>query len=109
MMGTRYEAELPEALVRRYFTSLIGQFYKILPIKESGEESLGKYMESLLREMIGCRELILDVGCDELYLRLLAILQNMIQSDPDTGVVRSEVFKAIGICKKLLTKYGGEG
>jgi len=108
-MMTSKGVELPDMVVQKYFKALVGQFYKILPIKESGEPSLGKYMDSLQREMIGCRDLIVALDCDELYLSLLSMLQYLIENDCDTNTVRCEVFKAISICKKLQKKYGAEG
>ena len=67
-----------------------------------------KYMESLQREMIGCHDLIIALNNDELYLSLLSILQYLIDNDCDTGIVKTEVFKAINICKKLQRKYDAE-
>lgn len=107
-MMTSRSIELPDKVVQKYLKALIGQFYKILPIKESGEPSLDKYMESLQREMIGCQSLILALNNDELFLSLLAVLQYMIENDCDISTVKCEVFKAINICKKLQKKYGAE-
>lgn len=107
-MMTNRDIELPAQVVQRYMKGLIGQFYKILPIKESGEPSLDKYMESLQRELIGCHSLIKALQYDELYMSLLAILQYLIENDCDTDVVKCEVFKAITICKKLHRKYSTE-
>lgn len=108
-MKTLQNIDLPKNLVQKYLQSLIGQFYKILPIKESGEPSLGKYMDGLQREMIGCQSLIIALDYDELYLSLLSILQYLIEHDCEVQTVRCEVFKAINICKKLQKKYGVEG
>lgn len=107
-MMTSRDIELPTQVVQRYMKGLIGQFYKILPIKESGEPSLDKYMESLQRELIGCYSLIEALQYDELYMSLLAILQYLIENDCETDVVKCEVFKAITICKKLHRKYSTE-
>lgn len=107
-MMTSRSIELPDKVVQKYLKAFIGQFYKILPIKESGEPSLDKYMESLQREMIGCQSLILALNNDELFLSLLAVLQYMIENDCDISTVKCEVFKAINICKKLQKKYGAE-
>ena len=108
-MMTNRNIDLPNVIVQKYLKSLIGQFYKILPIKESGEPSLGKYMESLQRELIGCQKLINALNYDELILSLLSILQYLSENECDTDTVRCEVFKAISICKKLQRKYGIEG
>lgn len=108
-MMTSKGIELPDMVVSQYMKSLVGQFYKILPIKESGEPSLPKYMDSLLRELVGCRSLIVALQYDDLYMSLLSILQYMVENECSTDVVRCEVFKAIRICKKLQKKYGEEG
>lgn len=105
---TTKNMELSDKVVQKYLKSLIGQYYKILPIKESGEPSLAKYMDSLQREMIGCQSLIEALNYDELFMSLISILQYLIDNDCETDVVKSEVFKAINICKKLQKKYGAE-
>lgn len=104
-MITSKNIEISDKVVYRYLKGLIGQFYKILPIKESGEPSLVKYMESLQRELIGCKGLIIALNYDELYLSLLSILQYLVENDCGVDVVRCEIFKAINICKKLQRKY----
>ena len=96
---------------KKYFSDLsvaIDKTKKILPIKESGEPSLNKYMQSLQREMLGCQNLIIALNNDELFLSLLAVLQYLIENDCDTSTVKCEVFKAINICKKLQKKYSIE-
>lgn len=107
-MMTNKNIELPDKVVHKYLKALIGRFYKILPIKESGEPSLKKYMQSLQREMIGCQSLITTLNYDELYLALLSLLQYLIENDCDIATVRCEVFKAINICEKLKNKYNIE-
>ena len=99
---------LNDKIVENYISALIGQFYKILPIRESEEPSLKKYMLSLQREMIGCNNLIVALNNDELYLSLLSILQFLIDHECDIPTVKSEVFKAIHICKKLQRRYGAK-
>lgn len=108
-MRTSLEIQLPRRIVVKYLNSLVGQFYKILPMKESGEETLGKYMMSLQREMLGCKSLIVSLDDDELYLRLMSILQYLIENECDVGTVKTEVFKAIELCKLLKNKYYAGG
>ena len=107
-MRTISGAELPNTLVAKYVKALTGQFYKILPIKESGEPTLCKYMESFQRELIGCKDLIAAFETDELFLSLISILQYLIEAETDVATVKSEVFKAIRICEKLQKKYCAE-
>lgn len=108
-MNTIQGIDLQDNLVCNYISSLIGQFYKILPIKESGEPSLKKYMMSFQRELMGCKNLIQRFNNDELFFRLIIILQSLIDDSENINNVRCEVFKAINICKKLSEKYGLEG
>lgn len=104
-MMTSQNIELSNELIHRYIHELVNRFYKILPIKESGETTLLQYQKSLLREMLGCQNLIVAFQYDDRYLSLLSILQYMIDYDPDVDSVRSDVFRAIGILKRLQGKY----
>jgi len=47
MTDTSIGAKVSDKLMSNYFTSLINSFFKILPIRESGEESLPVYIRSL--------------------------------------------------------------
>lgn len=103
--GTEINAEL----LRNYFRALVNCIFKILPMKESHEESLEMYMRSLQMEMSGCKELIDVINNDALFLTLLSILQYQIDN-PDCPVndTRREVFRAIAICNKLKARYTEE-
>ena len=108
-MKTVNNYEIPDGMLENYLAALVNQFFKILPIKESGEPSLKDFMRSLQIELIGCKNLMDQLSNDPMYLSLIAILQYMIDNDCETSVVKREVFKAISICKKLRKKYFGEG
>ena len=103
-MMSKYDIEINDVMLKNKFNALVNQFYKILPIKESGEPSLLQYMKSLQREMLGCKSLILALENDAQYLTLLSILQYMIDHDCDVATVKSDVFKAIGIIKRMQAK-----
>lgn len=102
MIDTVTGTPVSSELLYNYFKNLVNQFFKILPIRESGESSLTTYMQSLRAELLGCQELIGELHKDPLYLSLLAILQYLIDN-PECSVleVKREVFKAISICNKL--------
>lgn len=108
-MNTTNGYDIPKDLVGNYLGGLVNQFFKILPIKESGEPSLNEFMKSLQVELIGHKGLMEYLSYDSMYMTLLSILQYMIDNDCDTHVVKREVFKAISICKKLRKKYCSEG
>ena len=103
-MMSRYDIDINDVMIKNKLDALVNQFYKILPIKESGEPSLLQYMKSLQREMLGCKSLILVLENDAQYLTLLSILQYMIDHDCDVATVKSDVFKAIGIIKRMQAK-----
>ena len=101
---SKYDIDINDVMLKNKFNALVNQFYKILPIKESGEPSLLQYMKSLQREMLGCKSLILALENDAQYPTLLSILQYMIDHDCDVATVKSDVFKAIGIIKRMQAK-----
>ena len=106
MIQTTAGVPIDKESVSNYFRTLINLFFKILPIWESGEQSLGTYMKSLQAELLGCKELIAAIHNDSLFLTLIAILQYFIDHpETPTYVVKREVFRAISICNKLRAKY----
>lgn len=107
-MKTIIGQDIPDKMLDNYLNSLVNKFFKILPIKESGEPSLNEFMRSLQAELIGSKQLIERLSSDSMYMSLISILQYMIDNECDTPVVKREVFKAISICKKLRKKYFGE-
>lgn len=104
-MMTVIGVELSNALFEKYLEKLIGRFYKILPLRESGETTLKQYILSLQREMVGCRGFIDALKNDDRYLSLLSMLQYMIDNDIDVKTTKSDVFRAISILKQLQQKY----
>lgn len=105
----RFPNGLPNRLIRNYFHSLVNCYFKILPIRESGEKTIAVYLESLKAEMLGCGGLLEDIKNDPSYMTLLSILQYFIDHpDCDIAEVRREVFRAIRICNKIAGKYGAE-
>lgn len=97
---------IPSQLLTNHLDKLVNRFFKILPLKESGDETCNEYIRSLQLEMIGCSDLIESLNHDAMYLSLISTLQYFIDhNDCDLRTVRREVFKSISICKKLQTKY----
>lgn len=94
-------------LLNNYLTSLVNCFFKILPMRESGEKSVDKYIKSLQAELLGCRGLVQILNDDSRYLSLLSILQYL-SDNPELPVetVKREVFKGIRLCNALKERYG---
>lgn len=106
MIQTAVDVPMNAAVLNNYLRSLINLFFKILPLKESGERSLETYMRSLQAELLGCNSFVESIHDDSMFLSLIAILQYLIDNpDCDVPFVRREVFRAISICNKLKEKY----
>ena len=105
-MMTKYGTEVSRNLIYNHTGELVGQFYKILPIKESGSDTFPLYVGSLLRQMLGARELFTEWQDDSRIATLLDILQYMVDHpDCETESVRSDVFRSINLIKQLQKKY----
>ena len=88
MIETAAGTPVSDELVGRFFDSLI--------------------MESLRSELMGCGNLIDGLALDSRFLKLLAILQFLIESPTATvPTVKREVFKAIRVCEQMREQYKG--
>lgn len=106
MIRTEAGVLMDATILKNYFGSLIDRFFKILPLKESGECSLDVYMRSLQAELLGCGSLIESIRYDPMFLSLVAILQYFIDNpDCEVPFVKREVFRAISVCNKLKERY----
>lgn len=105
-IDTTANTQLDSMLVFNYFKNLVNQFFKILPMRETNEESLPTYIESLHSELLGCNRLISDLENDPGFMTLLNILQYL-KDTPECSVAKTkrEVFKAISICNKFKARY----
>ena len=97
---------LSSEMIAKYMSNLTNRFYKILPIRENEPETLKDYIGSLLLEMIGCQSFIAALDNDDRYLTLLSTLEYMKGHNMEIRDVRREVFRCIGVIKKLQEKYG---
>lgn len=96
-------------LIKNYFHDLVNRFFKILPMRENGEDSLPTYMRSLSIELIGGQDLIPGLNVNPSYLTLLSILEYLINTpDCEISDVRREIFHAISVCNKLEVYFSTE-
>lgn len=106
MIETVVGEPMPNEMLCSYFKYLVNRFFKILPIRESGEPTLPTYVKSLQAELLGCKNFIIKLNNDSNIVSLLSILQFFVDN-PDCPVedVKREVFRAINICNKLQSRY----
>lgn len=112
MLQNKSGKPIDSQFVSEYFTNLVNHFFKILPMREKEEESLSTYLDSLRDELAGCASFFDKINGDPVFVSLLSILQNIIDT-PDMSVrkTKREVFKAISFCNKLSSQFanGGDG
>jgi hypothetical protein len=102
MTSTKDGIQINIDILSSYIRSLVNRFFKILPMREDEEPTLIEYMNSLLIELLGCKELMNAVKDDPDFATLLFILQFLI-THPESSIstYKREVFKAISVCNKL--------
>lgn len=106
MIETIREISMDTAVLGNYVNNLVNLFFKILPLRESGEISLEEYMKSLQAELLGCKRLVKAIHEDSRFLSLISILQYLIDNpESEVPIVKREVFKAISICNKMKARY----
>ena len=106
IMKTKTGSGVECTMISKYFKMIVNHFFKILPLKESGDPSLSTYIQSFLNELLGYKELIEAMDHDPQYLSLLAILQYLLDTpDCSVTVLRREVCRAISVCNKLEARY----
>lgn len=106
MINTSTGVQINDNVICNYFKNLVNLFFKILPLRENGEQTLPVYIRSLQIELIGCKNIIIDLQNDNNIITLISILQYF-YDNPDSPIseVKREVFRAIAICNKLKDKY----
>jgi hypothetical protein len=74
-------------------------------MKENNEMTLQKYMESLLRELLGNEQLINNLKGNPLFISLIGKIEYLIEYDVDIKTYRKDIFDCISLIEKL--KKGG--
>ncbi len=105
-VSTRVGVPMGAEALAGYFRELVNRFFKILPIREDGGETLDTYMRSLQAEILGYKELFEATEDDPMLLSLAATLQYFIDHpEMELRSMRREIFRAISVCNKLKARY----
>lgn len=101
---------IPKESFCNYFEFLINKTYKILPLKEEKSKTLKSYLESLLRELLGNKELVTILVEEPQFITVLNTMQFLISEEYTVKVCKKEVFKCIRILEEINSKYfkGGD-
>lgn len=98
---------ISQKLLNNYFTVLVNQIFKILPMRETESKTLPKYVWRLQAELLGMNRLLTNAVEDPYYGSLLGIIQYLSDNVMICTVaqVRQLVFEAMGLSKKLSARY----
>lgn len=96
-------------LFESYLDSLVGRFYKIMPMKEDNDPTLNSYLKSFNRELCGSKSLILALDNNPYFIQLIGTVQYFIDNDINKETCATEVKKCISISKKLKKKLIEKG
>lgn len=100
---------LPTNNLCNYFEFLINKTYKILPMREDNSKTLKIYLEGLLRELIGNKELVSILANEPRFVSVLNSIQFLILEEYSVQVCKKEVFKCIHILSDIKASYFEEG
>jgi hypothetical protein len=105
-MDTKYGC-IPDQVIISSLNRLTGKVYKILPMREEKCNTLDEYVVNLLRELINTNSLIESLQFEGDLLSLISTLEGLINNDIDITVCKSDVFKSLGIIKKMVRNLKG--
>lgn len=108
-MITSYGTDIAEESFGSYIECLVNKVYKILPLRENNEPTLQQYMKSLQRELLGCQSLLPSIEQNQQFFTILSIIQNLIDHECAVPIVKSDVFKAINLLKRIQRECGSRG
>lgn len=103
-MKSKY-GDLPDEILEVYLQKLVGRIFKILPMREEECETLQVYLNSLMIELIGNRDLICELKYEPDFLTLLGTLEYFVNNRDEVHVYKREIFKMIEIIKDLKRKF----
>lgn len=104
-MMTKYSFDLAGSALSREFSRLTNQLWKLLPMKENGED-WEKQLASVQIEIAGLGKLFNN---EEEFVQLLAKIEGLGVIEEDSlpfGIYRKTIFECIGILQRLKQRYG---
>ena len=99
---------VPNQLFENFLYRLVGRFFKIMPLKESGSPTLDLYLQSFKVGLIVCNSVMESTGYNGSCLQLIDVLQYFLENDYDNETCHREVMKCIGIVKLLYEDFAGK-
>jgi hypothetical protein len=104
--NTKY-GQLPDEILMAYVNGMTGKIFKMLPMKQDGSKTLLVYMESILREFIGNKELVEKFKHNEVFLAILGTLESLLHQD-NFSLFRSDILKILNLIEQMKSSLGGD-
>lgn len=97
-MLTKYSFDMADEAVSREFSRLTNQLWKLLPMKENGED-WEKQLSSVIVEVAGLNEIFHE---RDMYIQLLAKLEGMkVNAEMPFELYRKTIFESITLLQRL--------
>lgn len=92
-------------MTKDYLNYLIDCIFKILPLKEEENIGLTEYIDSVIIQFIGAKDVYVDLYNNQKYMSILNILYYLKNNEFTSKQCKREVFKCINILKCILKTY----
>ena len=92
-MITKYNFEFSEEEVKKEIVRLTNQMWKLIPMRENGEE-WDKQLETVIIDIAGKNEIFI---CNSHFLQLLSKLEGLRIIDVDFSIYRKTIFECINL------------
>lgn len=96
-------------LFNNYLDALVNRLFKIIPLYEESNGGLYTYTQSLLFELYGLNDSVVDISTKPEYVIIVSTLESIADSvlfEDTQKVVRRETLKCMDIVKKMKTIKG---
>ena len=97
-MLTKYSFDMADEAISREFSRLTNQLWKLLPMKENGED-WEKQLSSVIIEVAGLNEIFHE---RDMYIQLLAKLEGIrVNAEMPFELYRKTIFESITLLQRL--------
>lgn len=92
-------------MIRDYLENLIDCIFKILPLKEEENLGLVDYIDSIIIQIIGSKNVYVELYSNQKYLSILNVLYYLKNNEFTLKQCKREVFKCTNILTRILSTY----
>jgi hypothetical protein len=106
MIKIKYDGEIHETTFEEYLNRIIGNIFKLLPLKEK-EQDWDKHLEGFLEDLAGCNEVFLS---NPSFLSLICKLEGLKNEAvySNRTLYRKTVLDSITLTKALFPRGGAK-